>query len=88
MKKVHLVLNRANTKVGMKESEVETALERKIRYQVPSDRAVPVSINRGTPVVLADAGADFSSALRDVAKAVANPDPDKQAKRRRLFAKA
>jgi pilus assembly protein CpaE len=88
MKKVHLVLNRANTKVGMKESEVETALERKIRYQVPSDRAVPVSINRGTPVVLADSGADFSTALRDVAKAVANPDPDKQAKRRRLFAKA
>jgi len=88
MKKVHLVLNRANTKVGMKESEVETALERKIRYQVPSDRAVPVSINRGTPVVLADAGADFSTALRDVAKAVANPDPDKQTKRRRMFAKA
>jgi pilus assembly protein CpaE len=88
MKKVHIVLNRANSKVGMKESEVETALERKVRYQVPSDRAVPLSINRGTPVVLADAGADFSVAMRDVAKAVANPEPDRQAKRRRFFAKA
>ena len=38
--------------------------------------------------VIADAGADFSAALRDVAKAVANPEPDKQAKRRRFFAKA
>jgi hypothetical protein len=38
--------------------------------------------------VLADAGADFSSALRDVARAVANPDPEKQAKRRRMFSKA
>ena len=49
MKKVHVVLNRANTKVGMKESEVETALERKVRYQIPSDRAVPLSVNRGAP---------------------------------------
>jgi pilus assembly protein CpaE len=88
MKKVHIVLNRANSKVGMKESEVETALERKVRYQVPSDRAVPLSINRGTPVVLADPGADFSIAMRDVAKAVANPEPERQAKRRRFFAKA
>jgi pilus assembly protein CpaE len=88
MKKVHVVLNRANTKVGMKESEVETALERKVRYQIPSDRAVPLAVNRGTPVVMADAGSDFSVALRNVAKAVANPEPDKQAKRRRFFAKA
>src|SRR5437763_5195809 len=88
MKKVHIVLNRANSKVGMKEGEVETALERKMTYQVPSDRAVPLSINRGMPVVLADSGADFSAALRDVAKAVANPAPDKQAKRRRPLAQA
>jgi pilus assembly protein CpaE len=88
MKKVHIVLNRANSKVGMKESEVETALERKMTYQVPSDRAVPLSINRGTPVVLADAGADFSVAMRDIAKSVANPQPETQAKRRRFFAKA
>jgi len=88
MKKVQVVLNRANTKVGMKESEVETALERKVRHQIPSDRAVPLSINRGTPVVLADAGSDFSAAVRAVAKAVANPEPEKQTKRRRLFAKA
>ena len=89
MKKVHVVLNRANTKVGMKESEVETAMERKVRYQIPSDRAVPLAVNRGTPVVLADSGAEFSVAMRNVAKAVANPEPEKQAKRsRRFFAKA
>ena len=87
MKKVHVVLNRANTRVGMKEGEVETALERKVRYQIPSDRAVPLAVNRGTPVVLADAGADFSLALRGVAKAVANPEPERHAKRRRLFAR-
>ena len=88
MRKVRLVLNRSNSKVGMKEGEVETALERKVRFQIPSDRAVPLAVNRGNPVVVADAGADFSKALRDVAKAVANPEPEKQARRRRFFAKA
>src|SRR5436309_14479801 len=34
MKKVHVVLNRANTKVGMKECEVESAMVRKVRYQI------------------------------------------------------
>jgi pilus assembly protein CpaE len=88
MRKVRLVLNRSNSKVGMKDGEVETALERKVRFQVPSDRAVPLAVNRGNPVVLGDSGSDFARALRDVAKAVANPEPEKQARRRRFFAKA
>jgi pilus assembly protein CpaE len=88
MKKVRIVLNRSNSKVGMKQSEVENALERKVRFEVPSDRAVPISVNRGTPVVVSDAGADFARALRGAAKAVAHPEPEKQAKRRRFFAKA
>jgi pilus assembly protein CpaE len=87
-KKVRLVLNRSNSKVGMKESEVENALDRKVRFQVPSDRAVPIAVNRGAPVVLSDSGSDFGRALRTVAKAVAHPEPEKQAKRRRFFARA
>jgi pilus assembly protein CpaE len=87
-KKVRLVLNRSNSKVGMKESEVENALERKVRFQVPSDRAVPIAVNRGAPVVLSDTGSEFARALRGVAKAVAHPEPERQAKRRRFFARA
>jgi pilus assembly protein CpaE len=88
MKKVRVVLNRSGSRVGMKESEVETALERKVNFRIPSDRAVPLAVNRGVPVVLDDAGADFSGAARDVAKAMANPEPERHAKRRRFFAKA
>jgi pilus assembly protein CpaE len=88
LKKVFVVLNRSNSKVGMKQSEVESALERKIRFEVPSDRAVPTSVNRGVPVVLADAGADFAQGVRKMAKAVANPQPEQVARKRRLFAKA
>jgi pilus assembly protein CpaE len=88
LRKVAVVLNRSNSKVGMKQSEVEAALERKVRFEVPSDRAVPVAVNRGTPVVLNDAGSEFTRGVRELAKAIANPRPEQQSKRRRLFTKA
>jgi pilus assembly protein CpaE len=85
--KVRIVLNRANTKVGMKEREVENALEMKVRFKVPSDRSVPLAVNRGNPVVLSESGADFSRGLRDVAKAVATAVHAEPAKKR-LFSLA
>ena len=88
VRKVRVTLNRANTKVGMKKAEVESALEQKVRFEVPSDRAVPLAVNRGVPPVVGDSGADFSKAIRDVAKIVANPEPEKTAKKRRFFARA
>ncbi len=68
--RIALVLNRANSKVGMKPGEVEGALEVKVRFAVPSDRIVPIAVNRGNPAVLSDARADFSKAIREVAKGV------------------
>jgi MinD-like ATPase involved in chromosome partitioning or flagellar assembly len=72
----------------MKRAEVETALEQKVRYEIPSDRAVPLAVNKGVPPVIGDSGADFSKAVRDVAKAIANPEPEKAARKRRFFARA
>ena len=66
--RIRVVLNRANSKVGMKRSEVEGALDVKVRFEVPSDRAVPIAVNRGNPAVLAESGADFSKAIREMAK--------------------
>src|SRR5689334_13069053 len=66
--RVKLVLNRANSKVGMKPKEVESALERKIDFEVPSDRIVPLAVNRGNPAVLAEPKAEFSKAVRAMAK--------------------
>ena len=66
--RIKLVLNRANSKVGMKPKEVEAALEREIAYEIPSDRIVPLAVNRGNPAVLSDAKADFSRAVREMAK--------------------
>ena len=71
MNRVRFVLNRANTKVGLSKREVESALKVEINAEVPSDRAVPVAVNQGNPVVLADPGSDFSKALMSLAKTVA-----------------
>ena len=86
--KVQVVLNRANTKVGMKQKEVESALEQRVRFQVPSDRAVPLAVNRGNPCVLAEAGADFSKAIREMAKIISTPQQEDAGKKRRFLAKA
>jgi pilus assembly protein CpaE len=49
---VSLVLNRANTSVGLSTDDVAAILGRKPDVLVPSDRAVPRSLNEGTPIVL------------------------------------
>ena len=82
--RIRLVLNRANSKVGMKPGEVEGALEVKVRFEVPSDRAVPIAVNRGNPAVLSDPKADFSRAVREMAKALV-PVEAAAAKQRRWF---
>jgi pilus assembly protein CpaE len=68
--RIKVVLNRANSKVGMQRKEVESALELGIRHEVPSDRAVPLSVNRGNPAVLADSKCEFSRALKELAKSL------------------
>ena len=52
MSKLHLVLNRANSKVKLDVSEVERTLQIKAEVLIPSDVVVPQSVNKGTPVVL------------------------------------
>ena len=49
-----LVLNRADSKVGLALNEVEKTLKAPIAAQIPSSRDVPASINRGVPIVLDD----------------------------------
>lgn len=50
--KLHLILNRANSKVKLDVSEVERTLQVKAESLIPSDVVVPQSVNKGTPVVL------------------------------------
>ena len=50
--KLQLVLNRANSKVKLDVAEVERTLRVAAVAHVPSDVLVPISVNKGSPVVL------------------------------------
>jgi pilus assembly protein CpaE len=61
--KVKLVLNRSNSKVKIDVGEVERALQIKADCLIPSDIAVPQSVNKGVPVVLDAAKSGVAKAL-------------------------
>ena len=50
--RLHLVLNRADSKVKLNVSEVERTLGVTAAAHVPSDVVVPISVNKGAPVML------------------------------------
>jgi pilus assembly protein CpaE len=53
VEKIQIVLNRANSEVGITVQDVESALGAPLRVQIPSDgRLVVTSVNEGKPFVL------------------------------------
>lgn len=67
MSKLHLVLNRANSKVKLDVSEVERTLQVKAESLIPSDVVVPQSVNKGTPVVLDAPKSGVTKAIEQLA---------------------
>ncbi len=78
--RTRVILNRANTNVGLKRGEVEETLRTKVAFELPSDRAVPLAVNRGKPAILAEPGADFSKAIRGLSETVTKPKPSSKNK--------
>jgi pilus assembly protein CpaE len=74
-----VVLNRADSKVGLALNEVEKTLRVPIAAQIPSSRDVPASINRGVPIVLDDPKHAVTLAIKSFAEqnvAALNNHPD------------
>lgn len=65
-----VVLNRADSKVGLQVSEVEKVLSAPVALEIPSSRAVPAAINRGVPIVLDDSHHAVSVAIRRLADSI------------------
>jgi pilus assembly protein CpaE len=66
--KLTLVLNRANSKVHLDISEVEQTLGMKAEYQIPSSLVVPLSVNKGLPVVLDAPKSEVAGAFERLAR--------------------
>ncbi|HSM02927.1 MAG TPA: AAA family ATPase [Acidimicrobiia bacterium] len=63
----HVVLNRSNSKVGLRVDEVEIVLKTPLDVLLPSSRAVPLSFNRGQPLVLARPRHAYSKQVSELA---------------------
>ncbi|WP_305789200.1 AAA family ATPase [Symbioplanes lichenis] len=79
-----VVFNRANTEVGLSVEDVEEAVGAHLSVHVPSSRDVPVSVNRGVPLVLQDPTHPVSLAMRRLADRCAGVVREPESKRRLL----
>ncbi|MBY8873683.1 P-loop NTPase [Micromonospora sp. PLK6-60] len=70
-----LVLNRGDARVGLTTADVERVLKTPITAQIPSSRDVPVSINRGVPIVVDKPQHPVSAAIRELARARITEQP-------------
>jgi pilus assembly protein CpaE len=62
-----VVLNRSDTKVGLRADDVVTAIRQDIAVMVPNSQAVPASVNRGVPLVLDEPKHAVSQAIVQLA---------------------
>jgi pilus assembly protein CpaE len=73
---VKLVMNRSNSKARLDNKEIEGALKMEIAAAVPSDAAVPNSVNEGRPVVETDPKGKVAKGFESVASLVAGKIPE------------
>jgi pilus assembly protein CpaE len=63
---VCLVLNRADSRVGIEQSDVAAVVGRVPDVMVPSDREIARSVNEGTPIVLAHERSESARAFQEL----------------------
>ena len=63
-----VVINRADSKVGLSLEQVHKVVRSEVGAHIPSSRAVPVSVNKGVPIVLDSPGHPVSQAVMKFAQ--------------------
>jgi pilus assembly protein CpaE len=71
-----VVLNRADSKVGLDAGDVERVMRIQVDAMIPSSRLVPTSLNKGRPVVVDEPSSEVSTSIRQLAvKFIGREDP-------------
>jgi pilus assembly protein CpaE len=93
--RIFLLLNRAHSRVGISQSDVEAVLGRTPDVFIPSDREIPRTVNEGIPIVVArpqsepaEAFGRLTDLLAGITSAAEEPVPvlaANRGSRRRLF---
>jgi pilus assembly protein CpaE len=87
--KIRLVLNRADSTLGIRVADVEHSIGRKVDHTIVSDgRSVVYALNRGVPFFLSNREAQVSQDIARLASAVTGPPPTTAAPKSEKAAKA
>jgi pilus assembly protein CpaE len=74
--KLSVVLNRADSKVGLEVEDIERVMGIKIDTLIPSSRLVPASLNKGVPVYISDKDSGVAQSIAGFAdELIAKKDP-------------
>jgi pilus assembly protein CpaE len=71
-KKIQLVLNRADTRVGISQHDVIAVLGREPDVYIPSDREIPRAVNEGVPITLSRPQSYAAASFHDLASLFTN----------------
>jgi len=79
-----LLLNRADSKVGLNPSDAEDVMGMKIACSIPSSREIPLSLNLGTPVIISEPKSAVAKQLQQLSQlfAPSNAEPTRKGWRR------
>jgi pilus assembly protein CpaE len=68
----YLVLNRANSQVGITEQDVAAIIGRRPDVFIPSDREIPRAVNEGQPILAARPNSDAAQGFRKLSSLIIN----------------
>ena len=93
--RMRVIVNRADSKVGLSVADVEKVTGIKVNGGIPSSRLVPTALNKGTPVLLDEPGSEVSKSINQIAQQItasllkrpAAVAGDESHKKRRLFSR-
>ncbi len=71
----HIVLNRADSDVGLDPADVERIVGRPVDVELPSTRSMPLSMNQGTPLLTAAPRSEATRRLMEVVGRFAEIQP-------------
>jgi pilus assembly protein CpaE len=81
--RIRLVLNRADSRVGITHEDVVTIVGREPDLLVPSDREITRSISAGSPIVLSEKRSEAAKAFRSLAALYSSSPPPAISQKRR-----
>jgi pilus assembly protein CpaE len=73
--RIRVVVNRADSRVGLRLPDVEKVLGAAVDVTIPSSRSVPISVNKGNPVLLEEPRGNVAEAIRGLAAQFAPVTP-------------